>query len=600
MYLEFFKFKKSPFQITPDPDFLFLSPGHKEASASIFYGIQERKGFVAVTGEVGVGKTTILRSYLNEVDQEKTRIVYLFNSILPFEKLLKQICSELGIQTEEEEPSELVELLFGRLIDEYRQDHNVVLIIDEAQNMPVVTFERLRMLSNLETSQDKLIQILLVGQPELDTKLNLPELRQLKQRIAVRAHIESLTCQESFAYILHRLMRASSFHNPVFTQKAMKRIVKEANGIPRTINILCDNALVAAFGYNRKPVDAKIVNEVIADFRCGRPRSGFGWKKVWRSAVVASFAAIALVSASLVVRFQSPPIRRQCVSGKLPAPPPEAVRLRQSGYARLEKVSGKKTSPALPERLPGGSKSGGECTPAIAAGIDTGRAVVAKTMAAAFAVKSNTAPAAFDEKFSTRSATESKTGAPVGVKRVVVHSSDGISAPAALKPLAARAIESLFKKASETPATPAESTTTKTNGHLDTETRLKGEPAAEGKHLLEGNPLVDGKPLREGKSLAEAKNLSNRLSAPAAPGPLVAGARESLVKAAAAEPRIKGKPLPSVVVRKGDTVSRLLFDANGKVDEKMIRSFQILNPQVKDINKILTGGTIFLPTDDLL
>ena len=200
--------------------------------------------------------------------------------------------------------SELVDILFHYLIEEYRKDRNVVLIIDEAQNMPVETLERLRMLSNLETSQDKLIQIILVGQPEFEAKLNLPELRQLKQRIAIRSRIEALTAEESFAYIHHRLMKASSFHNPVFTKKALKRIIKKANGIPRTINILCDNALVTAFGYQRKPVDEKIVKEVIRDFRGEKPRSGLIRKTFWVPAWLRALLRPFFVSArSLVSRL---------------------------------------------------------------------------------------------------------------------------------------------------------------------------------------------------------------------------------------------------------------------------------------------------------
>ena len=177
MYLDFFKFRENPFHITPDPDFLFLSPSHNKAFSSIIYGIEQRKGLVAVTGEVGVGKTTILRSYLEGTDPERIRIVYIFNAALSFDKLLKQIVSELGIAAVDKDLPDLIDSLFLYLIDEYKNDRKVVLIIDEAQNMPVETLERLRMLSNLETSQEKLLQVILVGQPEFENKLNLPELR---------------------------------------------------------------------------------------------------------------------------------------------------------------------------------------------------------------------------------------------------------------------------------------------------------------------------------------------------------------------------------------------------------------------------------------
>ena len=223
MYLRFFKFRKHPFHITPDPEFLFLGPSHKEASASISHGIGARKGFIAVTGEVGVGKTTIVRSYLDGLIPARRGSVYIFNAALSFRKLLKQISLELGIPITDEEPSELVNSLHHYLIQEYKNDRNVVLIIDEAQNMPIETLEHLRMLSNLETSRDKLIQIILVGQTEFESILDLPELRQLKQRIAIRYRIGPLSSEESLAYIQHRLTKASGFDNPVFTKGALKQ-----------------------------------------------------------------------------------------------------------------------------------------------------------------------------------------------------------------------------------------------------------------------------------------------------------------------------------------------------------------------------------------
>jgi general secretion pathway protein A len=291
MYLRFFKFRKRPFHITPDPEFLFLSPNHKEAFASILYGIGARKGFIAITGEVGVGKTTIVRSYLDRTDPRKTRIAYIFNPALSFQKLLKQVLLELGIPIADEEPSELVNSLHHYLIEEYKNERNVVLIIDEAQNMPIETLEHLRMLSNLETSRDKLIQVILVGQPEFESMLDLPELRQLKQRIAIHSRMGPLSSSESLAYIQHRLNKASSFYNPVFTEDALKEIVKEAKGIQRTINVISDNALITAFGYQQKPVNVKIIKEVIADLHGARP-AALRWQ--------ASFAVSVMLIASLL------------------------------------------------------------------------------------------------------------------------------------------------------------------------------------------------------------------------------------------------------------------------------------------------------------
>lgn len=282
MYLDFFKLKKNPFHITPDPEFLFMTSSHQEAAASISYGVEEKKGFIAITGEVGVGKTTVLRSYLQRLDPVKNKVIYIFNTALTFEQLLKQICMELGIEYGNEDAHELVNRVFRYLIKEYREKLNVLLIIDEAQNMPVETLERLRMLSNLETSEDKLVQIIMVGQPEFDTKLQLPELRQLRQRVAVRARIEPLSPEESRAYIIHRLMKASSYFSPIFTEEALKTIIEKANGVPRVINILSDNALITAFGYQRNPVDLAIVNEVVGDLNGSqRPRRISFWKRIF-------------------------------------------------------------------------------------------------------------------------------------------------------------------------------------------------------------------------------------------------------------------------------------------------------------------------------
>src|SRR5208337_1246118 len=323
MYLDFYKLKKNPFHITPDPEFLFLSSSHKEASAALIYGIEERKGFIAITGEIGVGKTTILRSYLESADPEKLKVVYIFNAMLSFESLLKQIFNELGlVAAQGDDVPELVNRLHRFLIEEYKHDRNVALIIDEAQNMPIETLENLRMLSNLETSKDKLVQIVMVGQPEFERKLQLDELRQLKQRIAIRCLIKPLNRDESFAYIQHRLMKASYFHNQIFTKRALNDIVKEARGFPRLINILCDNALITGFGYQHNPVGGKIIKEVISDFRGPKPRKLF---KVLPVAAV--FGGIILLGVFLTQPIENQPEKAASrvpykSEAKLDLPPP--------------------------------------------------------------------------------------------------------------------------------------------------------------------------------------------------------------------------------------------------------------------------------------
>jgi general secretion pathway protein A len=265
MYLKFFNLKREPFNITPDPDMLYLSPSHKEALAAIICGVNRRKGFVEITGEVGVGKTTIIRSFLSRIDKQNVRTIYVFNANISFNTLLRTIHQNLGHVPQSDEVSEMVSQLHLILIDEYKAGHNVVLIIDESQNMPVETLENLRMLSNLETSTEKLIQIVLCGQPEFGEKINAYSLRQLKQRIAIRVKILPLSRTESLEYINHRLSKSLTKDTSPFTGGAMNIIARKAGGIPRLVNIYCDNCLVTSFGNQQKKVTSKVAREIIAE-----------------------------------------------------------------------------------------------------------------------------------------------------------------------------------------------------------------------------------------------------------------------------------------------------------------------------------------------
>jgi general secretion pathway protein A len=270
MYLNYYGIKREPFQITPDPSFLFLSLGHREALASIIYGVEKKKGFILILGPVGVGKTTILRAYLEKVDKQKLKTIYVFNANISYNNLLKQVLRELEIPAESDETSGMVTQLHRVLLEEYRQQRNVLLLIDEAQNMPVDTLENLRMLSNFETTTDKLIQVVFSAQPEFEKTLNLQELKQLKQRVAVKTIIYPLTAKEGITYVKHRLQEASDKELTLFTPRALKEIVGHAKGIPRVINILCDNCLITAYGYGKKKVGVSVVREILRDFGLGR------------------------------------------------------------------------------------------------------------------------------------------------------------------------------------------------------------------------------------------------------------------------------------------------------------------------------------------
>jgi general secretion pathway protein A len=292
MYLNFYGLHKEPFNLTPDPEFFFLGEENQQALASLIYGIEKRKGCIAITGEVGVGKTTMVRSYLEESRDSGLKVVYVFNSNLSFPALVKIIYQELGLAVESDDLSELVNGLHLALIEAYQQGINVALIIDEAQNMPVETLENLRMLSNLETVKDKLIQIILIGQQELAEILEGDRLRAFRQRIFIRLALGPFGFEESEAYIKHRLAKAGGGETPIFTRKALYRIIEEAQGIPRIINILCDNALITGFGYRKKPVDIKVALEIIKDFR-GREATEF--KKPVRALLPAYGLVLALL-----------------------------------------------------------------------------------------------------------------------------------------------------------------------------------------------------------------------------------------------------------------------------------------------------------------
>jgi len=320
MYLDFYLLKKEPFHVTPDPEFLFLSPSHKAALTALVYGVEERQGFVALLGEMGLGKTTILRSYLERVDQSQLKPIHLLYPNLSFRELLHTLCQECGLEGTTENIAETITRLHHVLIGEYQQGRNVALLVDEAQHMPLETLEQLQLLSNLETSTQKLLQIVLVGQPEFEAKLNAQALRQLKQRLVIRATIVPLTAEESRDYILYRLAKVRLVDNPIFTRGALQAIITQAQGIPRVLNILCTNALIQGFVNGQPRISVKIAQEVIAEYTGKKPRQG------WRPwvAVAGALALLAVwhwgspYAHSLFAKLHLP---RATPSGTLPETP---------------------------------------------------------------------------------------------------------------------------------------------------------------------------------------------------------------------------------------------------------------------------------------
>ena len=261
MYEKFFNFSEKPFNTTPDSKFFFPSEKHTEALNSLIYAINERRGFVVITGEIGAGKTTVIRTFLNKVDL-KTKLAVITNTHLTCKELIAEIMEELEIQYQPGTKQKLLSQLNQYLIKQIEQDINVVLIIDEAQNLTPKVLEEVRMLSNLETEKEKLIQIILVGQPELNRKLESPKLEQFKQRIAVYYHIPSLNKKETHEYIFHRIKLVSKNGSDIFTQKALDLIYSYSRGIPRLINLVCDSALLSGYVCENNKICHKIINEV--------------------------------------------------------------------------------------------------------------------------------------------------------------------------------------------------------------------------------------------------------------------------------------------------------------------------------------------------
>lgn len=267
VYCNHFGLTREPFNVTPDPNFLYLSASHKEALAQFVYGIKARRGFIVLTGEVGTGKTTLIHGLLEEINDGHTHSALIFNLIGSPKDFLRSLCEDFAITSPLEKQTDIQDyltLLNRFLLECYRKGDNVVLIIDEAQNLSAEVLERVRLLSNFETKQEKLLQILLVGQPELGDRLNQPELRQLKQRVALRHHLNPLNLMECKEYIAQRL-KISGGRASLFSATAIETVHIYSGGLPRLVNILCDNGLLSAYARRKECVEAVMIDEIAQD-----------------------------------------------------------------------------------------------------------------------------------------------------------------------------------------------------------------------------------------------------------------------------------------------------------------------------------------------
>jgi general secretion pathway protein A len=293
MYLDYYGLKEKPFTLTPNPKFIYLSKNHKEVFAHLLYGVQNQAGFIVVSGEVGTGKTTVLRTLLGELQNEHYRLAFIFNPCVSSLDLLRNINREFGIACQADSPSELISTLNDFLLQQRLEGRTVVLVIDEAQNLEPAVLEQIRLLSNLETDTDKLIQIVLVGQPELSEMLSRPNLRQLNQRITVRYHLNPMDFQDTCDYIKHRLRVAGGTHHRAFNDTGLKKIFSFAKGYPRLINILCDRALLVGFAEGCHEIDIKMIQSAIDELGY-RSNSALRRPLVWLSALAVLTVAVVL------------------------------------------------------------------------------------------------------------------------------------------------------------------------------------------------------------------------------------------------------------------------------------------------------------------
>jgi len=279
MYTAHYGLREKPFRLTPDPRFLFLSASHREALAHVLYGIDQGEGFIAVTGEVGTGKTTLCRTLLERLGAD-TEIAYLFSPALDPDELLRAVALEFGLSVAGRGRAELNDCLNRFLLDASSQGRRVLLIVDEAQNLSIETLEQMRLLSNLETARAKLIQIVLFGQPELDEKLDGKQLRQLRQRISVRWRLGCLSDAEARDYVRHRIRVAAGDDRDLFSASALKEIRRRARGIPRLVNLLADRSLLAGYAEGAQQVSGTHVGQAAREILSTRHGRQAGWRQV--------------------------------------------------------------------------------------------------------------------------------------------------------------------------------------------------------------------------------------------------------------------------------------------------------------------------------
>jgi general secretion pathway protein A len=273
MYKEFYKLRLNPFEITPDPSFLFLTKRHQEALGALYYGVHRRKGFLALTGDVGTGKTLLIRCLFRLLKDSDMACAYVFNSRLSTLEFLHYVAAEFGLAASGKTKGEILQDIRKCVAARHQRELTTMIVVDDAQDLSIEVLEEIRLLTNLETEEEKLLQILLVGQPELDEKLDSFKLRQLRQRIALRSHLEPFNLEETSGYIRHRLQLAGAHSeaHDLFAEETIESVYRHSRGVARLVNAVCENALITAFARQLTSVPPDVINEVAHDLRLSVP-----------------------------------------------------------------------------------------------------------------------------------------------------------------------------------------------------------------------------------------------------------------------------------------------------------------------------------------
>jgi general secretion pathway protein A len=358
MYAPFFGLKQAPFSIAPDPRYLYMSERHREALAHLLYGVRGGGGFVLLTGEIGAGKTTVCRCFLEQIPK-RCNVAYIFNPKLTVEELLRTVCDEFRVPYRHEgtgQPSakDYVDALNHFLLQTHAVGQNNVLIIDEAQNLSADVLEQLRLLTNLETNERKLLQIVLIGQPELRTMLARPELEQLAQRVIARFHLDALTAKETALYVKHRLVVAGMKGANPFERTALQRVHALTRGVPRRINLLCDRAMLGAYSLGRNRIDREIVDKAAHEVFDGNlPRPQQQRRRIaWAAAFAGAAGLAALAVVAMLGRQDRPPAGAVAAPAALPRPAASAAAAAGTASAASAPAAVMAAASAAPAALP--------------------------------------------------------------------------------------------------------------------------------------------------------------------------------------------------------------------------------------------------------